>query len=379
MSLVQNTILGAVLILTPVLAACGGSDNDPDPTATIAQAPVATATVAVAAPTATPEATATEAAPESTSANTISTGAEALVRTSAVIDTGEAPWGPVAGFDSIWLQVVANGGGTVVRIDPATDEVAATIELDVLPIAGGPDSPVVTVAVGEAGVWATGWRGATPEDAKGVLMRINPETNEVDQTIELPIRPRGLAVDDDGTIWVSSHIDSAIVRVDATSGDVLATVDVNVPWNITLSPEALWVAGNDEESSLTEIDPATNQVVETKPSGAWMIAALRYGADSLWLSSFNPEAVGEVQRIDPESGEVIARVALSGPGDIAIDDNGVWVLSNATQEVTQIDPATNQVVARYKGGPPDLWGIAAGYDAVWVSNVMDGTLTRIDP
>lgn len=167
--------------------------------------------------------------------------------------------------------------------------------------------------------------------------------------------------------------------MEATTGNVLSTLSVNVPWNITLSPDDLWVAGNDEQSGLTEIDPATNEVVETKPSGAWMIAALKYGADSLWLSSFDPEAVGEVQRIDPESGEVIARIVLSGPGDIAVDDNGVWVLSNVTQEVTQIDPVTNTVVARYEGGPPDLWGIAAGYGAVWVSNVMDGTLTRIDP
>jgi DNA-binding beta-propeller fold protein YncE len=332
----------------------------------------------MAAPTATPEATATEAAPEATSANTISTGSEALDKVGAVIDTGETPWGPVAGFDAIWLQVAVNGGGAVVRIDPATNQVAATIELDVLPIAGGPDSPVVSVAIGEQGVWATGWRGASPEAAEGVLLRIDPDTNEIAQTIELPLRPRGLAIDDSGAIWVSSHIDNSVVGVDSESGSVLATLEIEHPWAIALSPDALWVANNDD-GSLTQIDLATTEVVETFMTGAWMIPNIKYGADALWLSNFNPEAVGEVQRIDPATGEPIARIAMSGPGDIAIDEQGVWVLSNATQEITQIDPATNQVVAHYTGGPPDLWGIAAGYGSVWVSNVMEGTLTRIDP
>ncbi|HEX5164412.1 MAG TPA: hypothetical protein VFV93_03365, partial [Thermomicrobiales bacterium] len=310
MTRIRTLFIGAALMLTPVLAACGGSSDDPDPTPTATQPPAATATIFAVTTTATPQATATEA----TTANPISTGTDALDRIGAVIDTGTTPWSPAAGFGSIWLSIAVDGVSHVARFDPATGEVIATISLDALPAAPGPHSPRADVVIGAEGVWASGWRGTDATSADGVLVLIDPETNAIARTLELPIAPRSLAVDDaHGTIWASSNVENRVVCMDTESGEVLAKIDVAVAERIELVPDALWVSADDNYGTLTRIDLATYAVVDRVLNGPVYMPGLTYGAGSLWISAVSSDVVGEVQRLDPVSGTVIARIPMSGP------------------------------------------------------------------
>ncbi len=303
-----------------------------------------------------------------------------LDNVSDVIEPGVTPWGPVAGFDSIWLSIAIDGVSHVARIDPATGSMTATISLDALPAAPGANSPVAVVAIGRDGVWASGWRGTDAASAKGVIVLIDPDTNAIVRTIETSIRPRALAIDDEGTtVWASARFEGRVVRINAETGTVLASFDISFADQIEIVPGAIWVASSDEYGTLTRIDLETNTIVDRIVNGPVFAPGMHYDAGSLWISNMSSDLVGEVLRLNPDTGEVIARIPLTSPGDIAIDERGIWVISASAREVAQIDPKTNQIVARYTGGPPDLWGIAAGYDAIWVSNVIDGTLTRIDP
>jgi len=56
----------------------------------------------------------------------------------------------------------------------------------------------------------------------------------------------------------------------------------------------------------------------------------------------------------------------------------VWVAVSGTRQVDQVSVATNQVVEQIPvGNQPSA--ITAGYGAVWVSNLSDSTVSRIDP
>ena len=84
----------------------------------------------------------------------------------------------------------------VARIDPATDQVAATIPAD----SGGPG-----VAAGGGGVWATDPEGSA-------LLRLDLGANRVVARTPLSVRPV-MVVAGEGAIWVRAQPAHLVVRL----------------------------------------------------------------------------------------------------------------------------------------------------------------------
>jgi YVTN family beta-propeller protein len=101
-----------------------------------------------------------------------------------MVSVGNGPTGIAFGSGSVW---VANSlGGTVSRLNPATDEVTATIEVGEGPTDVDADSDAVWVAA---------------ERARSIV-QIDASTNRVVRTIELVNRPKTLAAAGD-KVWLA--------------------------------------------------------------------------------------------------------------------------------------------------------------------------------
>jgi YVTN family beta-propeller protein len=99
------------------------------------------------------------------------------------------------------------------------------------------------------------------------------------------------------------------------------------------------------------------------------------GGGSTATASVSPNAVGV---IDPDGGDIAAEIPVGvAPGGVAAGENAIWVTNTGGNSVSRIDPSTNDVrqTIPVGGGPA---GIAVGASAVWVANGLDGTVTRID-
>lgn len=91
--------------------------------------------------------------------------------------------------------------------------------------------------------------------------------------------------------------------------------------------------------------------------------------EGVWVTS---EANDELQRFDPVDGTTLFTLGSGdgipdGPTAIAIGANGVWVGSDLQSVIVRIDPATNEVIDRLS-----IDGIAAGMAVdpdgnVWVT------------
>jgi virginiamycin B lyase len=187
------------------------------------------------------------------------------------VGPAESEGGIATSPDAVWL--VTDAKGILSRIDPATNKVAAEITI-------APKS--AAVYYGEGAIWVT-----TPE--KNLLTRVDPKTNAVTHTIDVGPGPRFLT-SGVGSVWTLNQGDGTISRVDAKSGKVIANIEVGIPGTggeIAFGEGHVWATVF--QIPLSEIDPATNQVVKQ-----WTGAggdSVRVGHGSVWLSNLREQNV----------------------------------------------------------------------------------------
>ena len=153
------------------------------------------------------------------------------------VRTGAAPYGMTAGDGSVW--VVNHDEGTLTRIDPGTSQVIANILL--------PKEPH-RVAFGEGAIWVGNWHDRS-------ISRIDPGT---DQVVGDPI-PIGYVAGNIaagyGNVWVTSdyrgvqafpepfedHV--VLVRIDPQTNTVVDTIPLGGhPVDVEVTEGAVWVS-----------------------------------------------------------------------------------------------------------------------------------------
>jgi streptogramin lyase len=78
------------------------------------------------------------------------------------------------------------------------------------------------------------------------------------------------------------------------------------------------------------------------------------------------------------SGETATEIAFLGqPGEIAVDQSGVWVTDTENSEIVRIDPASNAVAGTPTRVPSIPEDVVVDRGSVWVAS-STGTLTRLD-
>lgn len=231
-----------------------------------------------------------------------------------------------ANADSMWFPIP----GGIQRLDPSTGEIVSTIN------AGDATSNFED----PHGVAVEGERIWIAQLGARSVVRIDPVTEQIVQTINLDVAPYALALDGED-LWVSSFHDSAVVRVDTVVGETTARIEVDSPTGIAVGGDAVWVVAHRSDS---------------------------------------------LMRIDPLSDEVVATIRLGEPGDhpecsmcvenVVFAFGSAWTANNAGRSVTRIDPATNAAVEI----PLEMraWAVAAAGDSIWASQFDELDETHVD-
>jgi hypothetical protein len=287
------------------------------------------------------------------------------------------------GAGSVWVSVlpVDSSERWVLRIDPASDEVLATIPVPGVPgweVGGG------GLVVAEGSVWVAG-RGDDPEgDTHGFVTRIDPSTNRVVDTITLQEGPVSDVAVDGTAIWAlisGNPGQPTLLRVEPSSGQVVATIPLEGGYGryVFIGDGSVLAAlvqppgGPFDGGTLVRIDPATNQVAGTYDLGAYPSVSM--GEGMIWAVTDS----GLVQ-IDPATGQPTrgpAEVPCSGDA-LAVGAGGVWCFDPARDRaLTRFNPQTGQVDVSMQLDADNLGtALAASPESVWVVN--GEKLTRVD-
>lgn len=258
---------------------------------------------------------------------------------------------------AVWI---ATGQGQLVRLDPATNRVVASIPVGEVGSGYGGFNPVAVVSDGQR-VWAVSDRS---------LVEIDPQTNRVGRRIELPDVLYTALLDGD-TIWASAYDDGRVYRVDLKSGKVVAALSPGGVVSLAAGEGAIWAVLL-EANDVLRIDPATNQVAATIPINDSTVGGfVTVAHGSVWATTVRGN---QVTRIDPRTNRVVAEIPLeqSAFGITALGGS-VWVGTVAfgpegvrpeTGEVVRIDPRTNRIVGRVR--VPDPKGMVVHGDTLWM-------------
>ena len=183
--------------------------------------------------------------------------------------------------DDVW--VASPGLGKVVRYDVRTLEERASVSVGPYPFG---------VAIGTKAIWVVG------EADGGTVWRVNPATNKVVATISTPLPfYTGVAVGH-GAVWVPTRDNRVIYRIDPATNSVAATIQLpSQIGGIGVGPDAIWSSGFGD-GKVYRIDPKTNAITGSISTGLGNLGPPIVAFGSVWVAALDRNLVA---RIDPEA------------------------------------------------------------------------------
>jgi streptogramin lyase len=214
----------------------------------------------------------------------------------------------------------------LLRLDPTTLRTLASI--------GTAGESKGVLATRDA-VWIANTRGGSVE-------RIDPATNAASTRITLgPVGPSGpnWLAEGLGSIWVGVPNNSTLFRIDEATNKIQAAIHVGNPASpcggLAVGSTAAWITSCDGSTFVAQIDTVTNKVVATIDLRGKGYTVGMIG-DRPWISPTN----GQIVRIDPIS-HAVDRVVTPGPGfsgggDVVVAAGSLWITDWAANRILRL-------------------------------------------
>lgn len=243
--------------------------------------------------------------------------------------------------------------------DPKTDDAGVSVgtsDVTTTVIDGGP--------VGVADVGGEAWT---------VLVEEGEVRTADDTRIPVGNAPLRLVDTPDG-VWVSVIGDGTVVRIDPATGKVDQT--------ITLEPEGSEPEGLAWDGSLWVVDQANSRVVQYDRSGSEVRSVdvgeaprlATAGESGIWVTNY---LAGSVTLVADGLGYTMGLDQCIGPQGVAEVDGKVWVACTQNSLVVALDVETREVVTTLEN-VPDADAVVANGDTVYVVGQSGPTVYVID-
>ena len=284
----------------------------------------------------------------------------AQIQAEATLTTPEKP---------AWLYFAAGGAGALYT--PATDKVLkfeakGNKSADPIPSVKKPCGGIVNAFTS---MWVLSC-------GDGSLLRLDPRSLKVKATIQTGAADlRGAIAASTDSVWIIADGKQTILRIDPDQDAVVGELRVPPGCNgLIFAETSLWLACP-QQNKVLRINPATNLIDKRIDVGAKPVA-LASGQGSIWVLCGKE---GKLDRIDPKTDKVAKTIELLTPdttGALTFGEGFLWVTQPGFP-LTRIDVADEKVVQQFWGEGGG--GILTSAGAIWVSNLNNGTVSRIDP
>ncbi len=270
------------------------------------------------------------------------------------LEIGGNPDWLAASSGAIWVKA---DSGTLVRVDAESLKVSPPVAVaDELCQGIGATDEVIWSCAGES----------------GQVARVDPGSGEVAAPVEAgKINVEGQIPVAFGHAWMLVDDGSRLAGI--ADDAVARTIDLGtVCTELTASATALWAACPTDGVAV-KIDPETGEVV-ARAEGLPRAATIAAG-EHVWVG-FD----GGLARLDEQTGEVTAVVDASpgSGGGIAVTPGAVWVRAEG-RFLRRVDPATATVIEDVTAPEQSGGSVVAAFGSIWATASDDDALYRLDP
>ncbi len=205
------------------------------------------------------------------------------------------------------------------------------------------------------------WRYGKGHGVEGVH-RVDPGTGKCIATVALkPRKGMNSLTYGEGSLWVLNEHDGNLVRIDPSTNQVSATIELGKGFwrGLEIADGAVWAVGA-ENGIVKRLDPQSNKVVDEfavgSPQKNGIFTApfvggsyyFSFGDGMLWVVNSKDTSSGfkcVLSRIDPKTHERIASIEFDECNSAPVFWHGyVWLpIDRNVVAITKIDPKTNGV------------------------------------
>ena len=238
------------------------------------------------------------------------------------IDTSTLASSTIGGFQ-LPPYALATGAGRVW----ATEETQGLVSVDVT--TQTPSTPVPLQAPGGVTYSAQGiaygfgslWIGGGLPDGL-TLLRVDPATQRIVASVRVGSFARhSIAIDKHG-VWVSDQLDNRVVEVDPDTMRIVRRVSIGGPTGIAVGGGSLWVCGADDRGVWRLRERNRYRSPTLIATGAQPVA-VAIGRGAVWTAV----ADGTLARIDPASNAVDSTRIAPTLNAVAVGPGTVWAVS----------------------------------------------------
>jgi len=243
------------------------------------------------------------------------------------------------------------------------------------------------LAIGVGILLAGGGGGETTAPPANSVARIDAGATAFSTPVSVGQDPTGVAIGEDGDLWVINQGDSTVSRIEPDSGNVTSTKStLGIPTGVAVGEGAVWITngfgGPSGSGEVVRVDLTDESVEAAFPS--WNAKAIVVAYGSIWLADADRDLV---LRYDPENLDAAPveippdedASASAAPRSLAVgtgEAEGIWVANELGDTVVRIDPDTNEVVDRIQVEAPTA--VAAAASGVWVTSEINDRVHRFD-
>lgn len=262
-------------------------------------------------------------------------------------------------------------GNSVSVINGSTLEVEATIEIGERPrgIGLSPDGSELYVAVSE----------------ENKIKVVDPVSLKIIREFEAGSDPETFAVHPNGNIYISNEDEAKASVIDPKTGNLITEIKVGLePEGVAISPDGKRVIVTSESTNMLHVIKAPENVIENNilVGSRPRAATFTQKGDIAYATA---EISGEVIKVDMNSGKIIKTGSTgdseSKPKDVVLskDEKVVYVAGGRANKVIVMDADTLEII---KGIPVGkrVWGLAISKDGkhVFSTDGVSNTVSVID-
>ena len=146
---------------------------------------------------------------------------------------------------------------------------------------------------------------------------------------------------------------------------------------VLVTDNAVWVGGS-KPYSVQRIDPSTDKIVAKVRLPGEACSGLAFGFGSVWVPvCAKPSTLARVDVNTNEMSAILPVATAGAEGGITASSDSIWIVTDKKGTLTRIDPRSNSV-RQHIAIPPGSYNPLFSNGMIWITGVDTNVLTVVD-